>query len=93
MGAEPTQDEWDIFEENEQNIVAIISTPSKVCEFLDKVLETKRERAKCRFPFYPVEHRVVDYEPPNNIDHTNIFDVVPFAKDKKFHFHSVTKRA
>jgi hypothetical protein len=83
-GNEPNQDEWDIFEENEQNVVAIISTPSKVCEFMDKVLETKREGAKRRFPFYPVEHRVVDYELPNNIDHTNIIDVVPFVKDKKF---------
>lgn len=83
-GTKPTPDEWDIFKENDQNIVAIISTPSKVCEFLDKVLETKRERTKCRFPFWPVKHREVTYESPNNIDHTNIIDVVPFAKDKKF---------
>jgi hypothetical protein len=38
---EPTPKEWNIFKENEQNIVAIISTPSKVCEFLDKVTRNK----------------------------------------------------
>jgi hypothetical protein len=83
-GTEPTQDEWDIFRENEQNIVAIVSTPGKVCMFLDEVLETKRPRTNRRFPFWPVEHKEVTYDPPNNIDHTNITDVVPFAKDKKF---------
>ncbi len=80
---EPTPDEWDIFKENEQNIVAIVSTPSKVCEFLDKVLETKRERTNRRFPFWPVQHREVNYEKVH-VDHNNIFDVVPFAKDRKF---------
>lgn len=69
-GTEPTPDEWDIFKEKEQNIVAIVSTPRKVCEFPDKVLETKRERTKRRFPFWPVEHKEVDYDPPNNVDHT-----------------------
>ncbi|MBN1393140.1 MAG: hypothetical protein JW947_10105 [Sedimentisphaerales bacterium] len=83
-GTEPTTDEWDIFKGNEQNIVAIISTPSKVSEFLDKVLETNKEREDRRFPFWPVEHKEVDYDPPNNINHTNITDVVPFVKDKKF---------
>jgi hypothetical protein len=83
-GTEPTPDEWDIFEENKQNIVAIVSTPSRVCEFLDKVLETKREHTQRRFPFWPVEHKEVTYDPPNNIDHTNSTDVVPFAKDRKF---------
>jgi len=83
-GTEPTHDEWDIFKKNEQNIVAIISTPSKVCEFLNSVLETNKERKNRRFPFWPVEHKEVDYDPPNNVDHTNITDVVPFVKDKKF---------
>jgi hypothetical protein len=82
-GAEPTPKEWDIFEEQKQNIVAIISTPCKVCEFLDKALETKRENAKRRFPFWPVEHGGVTYEPMNKVDHTNIDDV-PFVKDKIF---------
>lgn len=82
-GAEPTPKEWSIFEEQKQNIVAVISTPSKVCEFLDKALETKRENAKRRFPFWPVEHRGVTYGPMNKVDHTNIDDV-PFVKDKIF---------
>jgi len=83
-GTEPTHEEWDIFKENEQNIVAIVSTPSKVCEFLNKVFETNKELKNRRFPFWPVEHKEVDYDPPNNVDRTNITDVVPFAKDKKF---------
>ncbi len=82
-GSEPTSDEWDIFKENDQNIVAIVSTPSKVCEFLDKALETNKERTKCRFPFYPVKHEEVNYEKVH-VDHTNIIDVVPFTKRKQF---------
>jgi len=53
-GSEPTRNEWDIFKENEQNIVAIVSTPSKVCEFLNKAIETDTERTKRRFPFWSV---------------------------------------
>ncbi len=83
-GDEPTSDEWDIFKENKQNIIAIISSPSKVCEFLNKALETNREHTKRRYPFYPVTHKEVDYKPPNYIDSTNIAKLVPFAKDKKF---------
>jgi hypothetical protein len=83
-GSEPTSDEWDIFRENDQNVVVLVSTPSKVCEFLDKALETNKERTKRRFPFYSVEHRGVDYGKVSHIDHTNIADIVPFTKGKQF---------
>ena len=79
----PTSDEWDIFKENDQNIIAIVSTPSKVCEFLDKALETNNERSNRRFPFHPVDHKRVSYEKVH-IDHTNITDIVPFTKGTQF---------
>lgn len=82
-GTEPTRDEWDIFKENEQNIVAIVSTPSKVCEFLDESLETDKEKTNRRYPFHPVKHEEVNYEKVH-VDHTNIIDVVPFMKRKQF---------
>jgi hypothetical protein len=78
---EPSADEWAIFKKNEQNIVAIVSTPSKVCEFLDMALETNNERPERRFPFHPVRHKEVNYGPVNR---TNNADVVPFTKDAKF---------
>ena len=82
-GSEPTSDEWDIFKENEQNIVAIVSSPSKVCEFLNKALETDKERTKRRFPFWPVEPGKVTYKKVH-VDHTNITDIVPFTKGTRF---------
>jgi hypothetical protein len=83
-GSEPTSDEWNIFKENDQNIVAIVSTPNKVCKFLAKSFETSKEYAKRRFPFYSVEHKEVNYEKVPHIDHTNITDIVPFTKGKQF---------
>ena len=82
-GNKPTSDEWDIFKENDQNIVAIVSTSSKVREFLNKSLEINKEYKKRRFPFYSVEHREVKYEKVH-IDHRNIIDVVPFIKGAQF---------
>ncbi len=82
-GNEPTSDEWDIFKKDKQNIVAIVSTPSLVCEFLNRVLETDRDHTDRRFPFHPVDHREVDYKKPH-VDHTNITDVVPFTKGEQF---------
>jgi len=79
---EPTSDEWDIFKEKDQNILAIISTPSKVCKFLDKVFETDKEHTKRKFPFHSVEHDKVTYGKP--IDPAKIIDAVPFNKDAKF---------
>ena len=80
----PTSDEWDIFKEKDQNIVAIVSTPSKVCEFLDKVLETSTENTNWRFPFHLVKHDKVNYEEVPPVDDTNITDIVPFDKDAQF---------
>jgi hypothetical protein len=81
-GNDPSDEEWDIFKKNEQNIVAIISTPSKVCEFLNRVLKTDKTSG---FHFWPVEHRKVEYDKEKvHVDHTNIISVVPFAKDKQF---------
>ena len=89
-GDKPTSDEWDIFKENDQNIVAIVSTPSKVCKFLDKALETNNERSNRRFPFHQVDHKRVTYE-KEHVDHTNIPDVsfmkrAQFAKQKEYRF-------
>ena len=81
-GDKPTSDEWDIFKGNEQNIVAIVSTPSKVCEFLDEALETNKERTNRRFPFHPVEHKGVSYG--NKIAPTESIDAGPFNKDVQF---------
>ncbi len=83
-GSEPTSDEWDIFKENDQNIVAIVSSPSKVCEFLSKTLETNKERAECGLSFYPVQHGEVNYGKKEHIDHTNITKLVPFWKKAPF---------
>ncbi|MHC4540726.1 MAG: hypothetical protein ACYTEK_24230 [Planctomycetota bacterium] len=81
-GSEPTREEWDIFKENDQNIMAIVSTPSKVCEFLNRVLETSESNG---LPFYPVKHQAVKYEQARvHINHTNITSIVPFAKGKSF---------
>ncbi len=82
-GTAPTRDEWNIFKENEQNIVAIVSTPSNVCEFLNKALETDKERTKRRFPFWPVKPGEVTYKKVH-VDHTNITDIVPFTKGAQF---------
>jgi len=83
-GTEPIYDEWNIFKEDKQNIVAIVSTPSKVCGFLNRTLETNEEHTKRRLPFWPVKHGEVKYEKAPRIDHTNIFKVVPFTKNKQF---------
>lgn len=79
---EPTSKEWNIFKKDDQNIMAIVSTPSKVCKFLNKALETKKGHTKRRFPFHPVEHRGVNYG--NTINPTKSIDAVPFNKDAKF---------
>jgi len=82
-GSEPTCEEWRIFKEDDQNIVAIVSTPSKVRDFLDEALETNKERTQRRFPFLPVQHGEVNYEKVY-VDNTNIADVVPFTKSAQF---------
>jgi hypothetical protein len=78
----PTSDEWNIFKKDDQNIVAIISTPSKVCKFLEKTFETDMKQTKRKFPFNSVEHGKVIYGKP--IDPAKIIDAVPFNKDVQF---------
>jgi hypothetical protein len=78
----PTSDEWNIFKKDDQNIVAIVSTPSKVCKFLEKTFETDKEQTKRKFPFYLVEPNKVNYG--NKIDPAKIIDAVPFNKDVQF---------
>jgi len=81
--SEPTSDEWDIFKKNDQNVVAIVSTPSKVCQFIEKAIGINEEHTKRRFPFYKVEHDEVSYE-KNHVNSTNIIDIVPFMKKPQY---------
>ncbi|GAH41230.1 unnamed protein product, partial [marine sediment metagenome] len=78
----PTSDDWDIFKKNDQNIVAIVSTPSRVCEFLDKTFETYKEKTDRKFPFDEMEHREVEYEKLDAID-KSLYGV-PFTKELQF---------
>jgi hypothetical protein len=82
-GSEPTCREWDIFKKDEQNVVAIVTTPRLVSEFLNKTLRLDEDPAKRRFPFLSLDHRGVSYE-MQAIDHPSISDVVPFTKDAAF---------
>ncbi len=79
----PTRDEWDIFKEDEQNVAAIVTTPSLVCKFLNKALRLDDDSAQRRFPFFSLDHQKVDYR-KQHIDHTNIADLTPFAKNRDF---------
>ncbi len=81
-GDKPTSDDWNIFKKTDQNIVAIVSTPSKVCKFLEKVFKTNKERTERKFPFNSIEHDKVNYEKP--IDPARITYDVPFKKKPKF---------
>jgi len=82
-GSEPTRREWDIFKKDEQNVVAIVTTPRLVSEFLNKALRLDEAPATRRFPFLPLDHREVSYE-RQDIDHTNSPDIVPFTKRTDF---------
>lgn len=82
-GNQPTLDEWNIFKEDEQNIVAIVSTPTLVCEFLKTALQIDRDPGQRRWPFLSLEHGKVCYE-KRDIDRTTMFDIVPFTKNGRF---------
>jgi hypothetical protein len=78
-GNKPSDEEWDKFKENESNIVAIISTPGKVCEFLNRVLKSDK------LPFWPVECNNAIYDKEKvHVDSKNIISVVPLLKGKEF---------
>jgi hypothetical protein len=80
---EPTRREWDVFKKDEQNVVAIVTTPTLLSEFLNKALQLEGDPAQRRFPFLSLDHREVSYE-EQDIDHANISAVVPFTKNGDF---------
>lgn len=84
-GKEPTQDEWAIFQDS---VVAIVSTPSKVCNFLEEAFGIKNGKMKERksYPFIFVEHKAVTYadELSEKITPRNIMDTTVFTKLLKF---------
>jgi hypothetical protein len=82
-GNEPTRPEWDIFKKDEQNVIAIVSTPSLVYKFLNRALQLDRHPTDRRLPFLSLEHGPVTYG-KQDVDHVNISDVVPFAKRTSF---------
>lgn len=83
-GDEPTPEEWDIFRENEQNVVAIVTTPRLVDDFLKGAFHITNGDDRSRgFPFLSVKHRRVCYE-EQDINRTNMFDLVPFTKNSEF---------
>jgi hypothetical protein len=82
--SKPTCKEWDIFKKDHHNIVAIISTPNKVCDFLNKVLQTDKDRTKSRFSFTPVVCQEVKYGKAAINDTNKGDDFVPFTKGKQF---------
>jgi hypothetical protein len=82
-GSEPTRREWDIFEKDEQNVVAIVTTPGLVAEFLNKALRLDTNPAKRGFPFLSLAHGEVS-DKKQDINYTNISDVVPFFKSWGF---------
>jgi hypothetical protein len=82
-GNEPTPDEWDIFGDKEQNVVAIVTTPTLVAEFLKTALHVDRPCEHRRFPFVSLDHHGVSYG-KQDFDHRDIIDGVPFTKNSRF---------
>ncbi|MHC4517372.1 MAG: hypothetical protein ACYTAS_02180 [Planctomycetota bacterium] len=82
-GDQPTRDEWNVFAENEQNVVAIVTTPTLVSDFLREVFRIGEKNVQTRFPFVSLEHREVSYE-KEHVDHRNIAHAVPFTKSPEF---------
>ena len=82
---EPTREEWNIFPDS---VVAIVSTPSKVCTLLERVFEMEdgKMQNRRRFPFTSVVHKTVTYidEVAEEITSDNIMDITVFTKRKKF---------
>ncbi|UCG59118.1 MAG: hypothetical protein JSU70_06340 [Phycisphaerales bacterium] len=83
-GDEPTRDEWGIFR---NSVVAIVSTPSKVCTFLEEAFEIRNDSVQNtrRYPFTSVEHKAVTYadEVPEQITPNNIMEMTVFTKRMK----------
>jgi hypothetical protein len=79
-GDEPTRDEWNTFPDR---VVAIISTPARVCAFLEETFPAGEAR---RHPFIFVEHKEVRYDDAvlGEITQDNIMDITVFTKRKQF---------
>ncbi len=86
-GDVPKPEEWGICE---GSCLAIVSTPNKVCAFLEKAFEIDDENRTVnerRFPFLSVEHKKVTYA--DKIDRPTrmaLMDKVVFNKDSKFEY-------
>ena len=94
-GDVPTPKEWEIFPQCKKlppTVVAIISTPDRVCAMLEEAFEMERDRR--RFPFGSVKHRVVTYADevaeergPENIWQKTVFTKrLQFARQKEYRF-------
>ena len=90
-GDEPTPKEWEIFPHCKKlppTVVAIISTPDKVCALLEKAFEMEDAGMRCRrrFPFGSVKHRVVTYadEVAEETGFDNIWEKTVFTKRLRF---------
>jgi len=79
-GDEPSDEEWKIFKKDSP-VVAIVSSPKKVCDFLYATLNIKRENGRSH-PFFRIERKEVDYKEKVKGKAT-IQDAI-FTKDKKF---------
>jgi hypothetical protein len=84
-GDKPTEKEWAIFE---KAVVAIVSSPQKVYDFLNKTLNIERKDGRSH-PFFRIDHKKVNYidkrEEKLNGNPT-ILDAI-FTKDKRFENH------
>ena len=84
-GDAPTAEEWNIFP---NTVVAIISTPDRVCAMLKEAFEMESAGMRCgrRFPFKSVEHGTVAYadEVAEEIGFDNIWEKTVFTKRLRF---------
>ena len=87
-GDEPTRDEWGIFQDIQDSVVAIVSTPSRVYTLLERAFDIEYGKIQGwrKFPFMSVEHKAVTYadEVAEKITFDNITDIPVFTKRLKF---------
>lgn len=80
----PTEEDWKIFEDNSP-VVAIVSSPQKVYNFLYKTLNIERKDGRSH-PFFGIEHKEVSYIDKGKEKlkgKLTILDAI-FTKDKDF---------
>ncbi len=83
-GDEPTEKEWKIFEKD-LPVVAIVSSPQKVYNFLYKILDIERKNGRTH-PFFKIEQekvRYIDKGKEKLKGNPTILDAI-FTKDKRF---------